>query len=492
MKEEKDGKKERETGTITVFLLLCAGAVSLCFFLLINGARYLLAAENLESALESAAASLLSRYDRDLMLELGIFALPESAATQAEARLFLEENLNQGAFFGAPACLSFTWSLTEGDRLSQAGELGRQLVSSQKVEGWLTLAKRLLRFIKVDELRRGLKLLEGVEGAADADGAADGLSRPEEDAREEDAREPRAVEEPGRKDVSLWRFLLPAPPDGSMVNRCLPVSVKADEAAAKDRLSLEPSSWGLLFDSLEQIREEGRGISAYGDAFGEALISGILNAKDKALRVEYFLCQLDYATSAPDYERYFNKAEVEYLICGRLSSWDNLREMARRLFYIRGLLRIGPRLAGGAKEPVSAAAAIKEGLEEAVSDVERLFAGQRIEAFPGQERLTMSYQDYLRIFLLIQDSDAELARFQTLIRANLRHWRGGKAPALGSAGRWEAWPGVVGEDLLERYGTAIGLSAEIRVRLWPFGDFQIKRRAEAGYDRPFALVKEAG
>ena len=104
----------------------------------------------------------------------------------------------------------------------------------------------------------------------------------------------------------------------------------------------------------------------------------------------------------------------------------------------------------------------------------------------------MSYQDYLRIFLLIQDSDAELARFQTLIRANLRHWRGGKTPALGSAGRWEAWPGVVGEDLLECYGTAIGLSAEIRVRLWPFGDFQIKRRAEAGYERPFALVEEAG
>ncbi len=457
-----------EAGSVTVFFLICLGAVFLVLFLVLNGTRYLLAVQNTEQALAAATASLLSHYDRELMLEMGLFALEEDAVPQDVGKGYLDENLNQGSFFGEPKCRKFSWQLAEAGRLSRPKELGRQLSARQRTEGWLSLGRRLLQFVGTDELRRGLGLLEELkleEGGEGDDPAVwpDGKDSP-----------------PEGGEISLWQFLLPWPPEGYPGNPRLPANASGREEESRDSLALEPSGWSILTEDLSGLKEQGRGIAAYGGVLGEALIKGLLQVKEKILRIEYYMQQLDFATAAPLYDRFFCKAEVEYLICGRPRAWENLQEMAMRLFYIRSLLQITPRLVSGqVTEPLAAALAIKEGLKEAKEDVEELFSGRRISAIPGQAQPTMSYQDFLRIFLLIQDGDVQLVRLQSLLGANLAFWAGG--PVENDAG-----PGAV----LHNYGTVVELEVQVEANLWPFGRFGINRSARAGYDLSLVLEKK--
>ena len=85
---------------------------------------------------------------------------------------------------------------------------------------------------------------------------------------------------------------------------------------------------------------------------------------------------------------------------------------------------------------------------------------------------------------MLQDKDVQLARFQTLLEANLLAWKE------------EGWSGetlklAAQSGLLSAYSEGIELEAEIRFRLWPFGSLSVTRQAEAGYEKPFGLLGEA-
>ena len=327
----------QEQGSFSLYLLLAAGALFTLFLLIFNGLRYILVMQNTEQALESAAISLLSHYEPQLMQEMGIFALTEQAVSPEAAAGYFTDNLNSGAFFGSPACQRFNWRLKETERLDRLQALETQLVKSQAVEGWLNLARRLLQAVETDELRRSLRLLEELPQGE------------EETTKEDHLWEPlnsfplsgptageRAAEESQKDEISLWHFLSPWPPGGLPKDHRLPKTLLREEGKRLDALALEPSAWSLLFEDLAAVKKQGGGLIAYGSVFSEALIQGLLEAKDKCLRIEYFMGQLDYATAAPSYDRWFEKAEVEYLICGRQSSWSNQRELAMRLFFSAG------------------------------------------------------------------------------------------------------------------------------------------------------------
>ena len=90
----------QEQGSFSLYLLLAAGALFTLFLLIFNGLRYILVMQNTEQALESAAISLLSHYEPQLMQEMGIFALTEQAVSPEAAAGYFTDNLNSGAFSG--------------------------------------------------------------------------------------------------------------------------------------------------------------------------------------------------------------------------------------------------------------------------------------------------------------------------------------------------------------------------------------------------------
>jgi hypothetical protein len=132
-------------------------------------------------------------------------------------------------------------------------------------------------------------------------------------------------------------------------------------------------------------------------------------------------------------------------------------------------------------DEVTLAKAVAEAVLKGAAETEKLFAGERIPAFPGQTRLTMSYKDHLRLFLLCQKGTEQNQALQRLIQTNLWHWRAketaGKAAAAGAAA-----------FSLSRYATEIRVIAESKISLWPFGVALIRREGVMGYDRSFTLV----
>jgi len=113
--------------------------------------------------------------------------------------------------------------------------------------------------------------------------------------------------------------------------------------------------------------------------------------------------------------------------------------------------------------------------------VDKLYAGERIPAFPGVSQLTMSYKDHLRLFLLCQRGGNQRQAFQRVVSVNLWHWAGGSSGSSGRSVRFDDYT-------LDRYASEVRAAVDTELRLWPFGSVRIRREGVMGYDRPFALL----
>jgi hypothetical protein len=220
------------------------------------------------------------------------------------------------------------------------------------------------------------------------------------------------------------------------------------------------------------------------------LRKSLIAGKHQLLRGEYILQQYDFMTAQALRERYFNKTEVEYILWGHELAWDNVRETAMNIFLLRTLLHSAYEFI---RSPIPEVAvrlgqALLLGLKTGLLEVETLFDGDEVPAFPGQTQLKMSYRDHLRLFLIIQLPQIQLKHMSDLISANLGYWRWQDGP-IEKAGA--ADPGALNWQPIDlaNFFCAVEAKAEVEIELWPLGKMRLSRQGVMGYDRPFTLVE---
>lgn len=502
---------DEDRAAITVYFLLAGSALIFLLLALFNFGRFLMAKQQTATALEASAASILSHYQADLVREMGLFALDtrDAAGLQAAGKAYFTANLGEPGAINSQKCLIYALSFPEESRLNQEEILTIQAVDSQRIEGWFKAGQDILDFLGLTDWQSLLKswLPSGVgegplenpgEEALDHSGLEDWADWHEDENGQATGTE---QEGGGSAAVKLWHFFLPWPIHSGFANVELPEGIGNQAGSNEQRkkqleeLAAFGQGFSFLFgskknDEADQPAELPPGalekIKIFLAGFQDSLSGVLAKGKDKLLFTEYLLQELDYATNKPAMERYFSRCEAEYVLWGYGNSWDNLRYTALQLFLLRSGLHLLASVIN--MEAVDEVTLAKEALQALVNggiDVEKLFNGERISAFPGQTRITMSYKDHLRLFLICQKGTSQKQALQRLIQTNLWYWQAGSTSGRGQGLTEQVEAADFG---LSRYATEVRVIAESKLSLWPFGATLIRREGVMGYDRPFALV----
>ena len=500
-----------EEAAVTVYFLLAGTALLILFLAVFNYGRYLTATRQTELALEASLTSVLSYYEPKLTQEMGLFALDtRKEGLQAMGRAYAVSNLGEEKAVNGQVCLEYTLYFPEESRLNLSDILAEQAVDMNRIKGWAAIGGDILQILGGIDWK-GLfgEPMEGIDQAealglteigseageiAGVAGAAEDLSESTQPEWLNGLEEFAETDDNGR--LRIWHFLSPFPPEEHFTDRVMPVAIMAAGYGKKDSLDEQASFWVNTFQSpttavreeafLPETLEQTEGfLTDFIDILSEALQKGV----NKLLFTEYLLNDLDFATNKPVMDRYFSRAEAEYVLCGHASSWDNLRSVALRLYLLRTVLHAARYLVDAKSvNKITLVAAMVTGMTKGGEDVEKLFAGERIPAVPGVEKITMSYKDHLRLLLMCQSQTEQRSALQRLVQVNLWHWKGGGA--VGS-GLWEIIGPEKAEDFgLNRYTAEVRAVIETELSLWPFGSVRIRREGAMGYDRPFTLLSQ--
>ena len=510
-------------GAATVYLLLVGAATLTLFLAVFNYGRFLMAQRQVELALEASLNSLLSYYDRNLAREMGLFAFDTRDALLAEkGREYFLDNIGGPGTINGQTCESYTVSYPEEGRLDISAVLAAQAVDLKRIEGWTGMVSDLLSAVGITDWGSLLSFVgkgplgdaatgegAGLTGDMDMDlGAVEDAFNERVDNEERnwvEAFESNRERDDGR--IRIWQLLSARAPEDVFVDRMMPAEIRRGagaggfglwgDAAFWEGLFLDPRGslgglWFLtvastqIYDLIDEIK----------NGIPEALTSGY----NKALLIEYIIGEMDFATNKPVMDRYFSRAEVEFMLYRRESSWGNVRQVALKILILRSCLHlVDAATSGKIVDEITLAAAVVEAVIKGGWDVEKLYAGERVPAYPGLPRVTISYKDHLRLLLTYQSEKALRSAAQGLAQANLWYWAGGgddsgtgagfdpgakAADGLGSAG---AAPRP-GDFALSRYGTEVRAEVRTELSLWPFGTVKIHREGIMGYDKPFALL----
>jgi hypothetical protein len=194
--------------------------------------------------------------------------------------------------------------------------------------------------------------------------------------------------------------------------------------------------------------------------------------------------EFTYMTKGSVQDQFFERTEVEYILCGHTLEIANAGDMAVRLLFFRWVLQTAYEFAANySGEPLlTLATALVEGYRKASQDVAQLYDGQEIPAVPGQSLVQIGYGDHLMLFLMIQDRQTQFERMTSLIQANIDHWGQGTDAASEGTVRSEAVTGsLLRAPGREPYVTGLSAKASVSVNLWPF-EVMIERERDMVYE----------
>lgn len=190
------------------------------------------------------------------------------------------------------------------------------------------------------------------------------------------------------------------------------------------------------------MMEEGNKIISFLSSFGKAAEKQAAGMKNSLYLAGYILDKFTYITSSTARDRYFQKGEVEYILCGDNSELKNILNVSGQIFFIRFALNsLSSFLQSPVTEPYARMAyALTEGFFRAGVDLCDLYDGKRVPFFPDktndiaaltsgngphsiQDTSGAGYSDHLLILLLLQDEDTQFQRMRNLIQVNLRRMK---------------------------------------------------------------------
>lgn len=469
-------------GYLTVYMTLVMSVIlSLCLTM-IEGARRSAMRMEAELITDTAMRSVLAEYNRELMRQYNIFAIDSSygstisgvSRTSDRFKEYMEKNYTFEAAFPLMSYRDFIGAYPEEASVTGAAYLtddsGRVfrdcaieaisddlgIEAARQVIGWAT-SEELTSADSMDVYGEMNDEAGEVSGAASAE-----RTRREQERASQEADYEKACLESEEAGVEL-----PAKPDLTE----LPEEYSSPVSSVSD--SVSTGILGLLLDDPENLSRRqldqnaiisGRmrdgnvnfGTIAWADSDGQ-FAEDILN---KALFDEYLMKYMgSYGDCDPDDAMWY---QIEYLIAGQSTDVENLNSVALRLLAIRaGMDMIYLESDSAKKAEASAIAAaictacmiewmtpvlthailLAWALIEARYDTATLLAGGKIPFMkdssswhsdldsalsggnPGADKNSdsgLSYKDYLRIFLLMTNTEELTLRAMDIIESDIR------------------------------------------------------------------------
>lgn len=442
---------ERQNGYLTVYMALCIGVIlSLCLTL-IEGARRSGAAMEAACVADIGIQSVFAEYHRQLLEQYNLFAIDSSYGTanpspyNTEARLlyYLEKNLNlEDVFLVSFGYRDFLKLCVDGVEMTSVSILTDQ--------GGTVFRRRAVEAIQDDiGLSALAELTEWME-VIEVNGLDSAQTRQEKEAADKSIREYEYEDEEGEQHVGVEN------PTTVLEEKrglgILKLAVEDEEKLSKTTLNTS----GLIYQRMKQGK-----ISQGNLAPGEAV--WMENMAERLLFQEYLLRYMgrygqDEGKAALHYQ-------IEYLIAGNENDIDNLRSVANRICALREAanaiylwndpvknseVELAAQAIGAALGLPAIAPALKVTMilgwayAESVYDVKTLLSGGRVPLMKDETSwhygLTaalsgglvdssqgghgMSYEDYLRVFMMLTDVDKLTGRAMDMVEADIRMTEG--------------------------------------------------------------------
>lgn len=458
---KKDGSKMKErpdNAYLTVCIALCTAVLlSLCL-ILVDGVRRNCGRLETECVTEIGLQSILAEYHRELMRQYNLFAIDASygtascskANTEAHLRMYLEKNLDYDDIF-----LS---RYLYGDFLGLAlktAELSK--VSILTDDSGAVFRRCASEAMQADV---GLELFRQLQGwlqVVEVNGLEDGGQEEEKQRLDQEIEKYDGMEVEIEEDE--WDIL-------DIVNPTYALEEKKRmgllRLVVEDEAELSPKA--LNEESLIRRRLESGRVNRGNIALKS--LSGAEQLLERFLFQEYLLKYM--GRYGKENEEDTLRYQVEYLIGGKKSDVENLRSMVNRLCLVREAanaiyLRSDQKKYNEIKTVASLVCtliflpeltSLLEGaiilgwaFAESIYDVRSLLAGGRIPLIKDEDSwhygLTsalkgeledadkggsgLSYEDYLRIFMMLTGKENITLRAMNMVEADIRSTPGNSA-----------------------------------------------------------------
>lgn len=451
-------KSREDNAYLTVCLALCLAVIlSLCLTL-IDGVRRNGARLEVECVTDIALQSIMAEYHRELMKQYNLFAIDASygtafcSKTNTETHLqnYIEKNLSYDDILGSWFFYRDFFALS----LEQAELTKVSLLTDY--EG------AIFRKCAVDALGAdaGLGLLQEVQGWMQVM-ELNGLENDDSEARKQEID--KEIESYDGMEIEIeeneWEPLSVSNPTDTLEEKrrlgILKLVIEDEDALSSNALNPE----NLISERMKQGKVNQGNVVQEQQGEAEQLI-------EKFLFQEYLLQYMGHygAESEEDVLHY----QIEYLIAGKDSDTDNLRSIANRICVIREAANALYLLSNEQKrmeiEAVAAVvcifAAIPEltdlletaillgwAYAESIYDVKSIMAGGRVPLLKDDESWHyglnaalggdlqdetksgkgLSYEDYMRIFMMLTNTDTLTARAMNMVEADIRNTPGNAA-----------------------------------------------------------------
>ena len=431
---------------LTVYLALCLAVIMSLCLTLIEGVRRNGARLEVEIVTDIGLQSIMAEYHRELMKQYNLFAIDASygtalcskANTDTHLQTYLKKNLDyQDVFLSDFLYRDFLGLELEGAEV--------QKISILTDRGGAVFRRCAADAIKADV---GLDLLEELQSwmqTIEVNGLEEGTEETQKQEYDEQ------IEEYENTDI--------VNPTGVLENKkklgILRLVIDDESSLSQNQISLQN-----LISSRMQQGQVNRGNMEY-DTLTETE-----QIVEKFVFQEYLLKYMGrYGQTREEGTLQY---QIEYLIAGKDSDMDNLRSVANRLCVLREAANAVYLLSNETKrgeirivaQLVCSLALVPElipilegtillawAYAESIYDVKSLLAGGKIplikddnswhyslsSALEGsiqdrdQNGSGLTYQDYMRIFMMFTDTDTITARAMDMVEADIRRTAGNNA-----------------------------------------------------------------
>ena len=442
----QNGRKT-QNAYLTVYLSLCIGVIlSLCLTL-IEGARRNGTALEASCAAEAGMQSIFAEYHRQLLDQYNLFAVDSSYGSSRRGTLMSEAHLAYYLEKNVDLSQVFLSSLLYRDFFGLQVDGVEMTRVSFLTDGEGAVFRRRASEAVQDDI--GLSMLDQLKGWVDqieVNSLESGGASREKESADQYMRDYEYIDEEGVPHIGVYNPTQVLEEKRRM--GILKLAVEDEGQLSHNTLSTD----GLVYERMRQGAVSRGNIPLEESPWMQELA-------ERFLFQEYLLRYMGRYGKVEEQDAL--RYQIEYLIVGKNNDIDNLRGVANRVCALREAANVIYLLTDSVKkaevelmaEAICGILALPElslvlqtviiagwAYAESVYDVKTLFAGGRIPLFKDAETwhyglnaalsgdladysetgLGMSYEDYLRVFLMLEGLDKLTGRAMNMVEADIR------------------------------------------------------------------------
>jgi hypothetical protein len=198
------------------------------------------------------------------------------------------------------------------------------------------------------------------------------------------------------------------------------------KATMEDQTESVSMAEGIAKDSgfynEQEAEKRNTNILSFMNKFKKLFSITAQNARDNMYITEYIMDKYTFATSQTERNHFFNKAEVEYILCGQDIEAENAATIMASMWFLRfGIDTVDYYATSKIPHPLARLVwALTEGTTRAFKDVFDLYTTtEGCGICPSLPGVKVSYSELLKIFLLMEGEKTKLNRMRQLLQVDL-------------------------------------------------------------------------